>query len=79
MSVTFFVREGILWVALRIINKKGVGKTLDMKLQEQASVSCICACDISAYIIPFNTVSYGVEHLAALLCLSVENQPELLS
>lgn len=34
--------------------------------------------DISAYIIPLNAVSYGVERLAAVLCFSVENQPEPL-
>lgn len=34
--------------------------------------------DISAYIIPLNAVSYGVERLAAVLCFSVENQPKPL-
>lgn len=49
---------------------------MDIKLQE--GVSCICVYDISAYIIPLNAVSYGVERLAAVLCFSVENQPKPL-
>lgn len=40
--------------------------------------SCICAYDISAYIIPLNAVSYRVERLAAGLCFSAENQPKPL-
>ena len=38
--------------------------------------SCISVYDFSACIILLNTVGYGVAHLAAVACFSVENKPK---
>lgn len=38
----------------------------------------MCVYDILESIILFNAHSYGVKHLAAALCFSVENLPVLL-
>lgn len=49
---------------------------MDIKQQECVQVAFVCM--TFQHIIPLNAVSYGVEHLAAVLCFSVENQPKPL-
>lgn len=56
--------ETVLRVTLRLINRE---------ILDTEQKACVEVYDISAYIIPLNTVRYRVERLATVLCFSVEN------